>query len=108
MTPTHSALIIAIPEAEPAAPLIALTHAITAAYPQAQPYQGAHPEVIPHLTIGHDHPRHTLRQAETATTAHLPLHAIATHVHLIQGRTETGTTWHTTHSFALTAIAPSA
>ncbi len=36
---------------EPAAPFVALTRALAAAFPEHPPYGGRHPDVIPHLTV---------------------------------------------------------
>ena len=38
---------------EPAAPFIAMTHALTEAFPGFLPYAGEHQGVIPHLTVAH-------------------------------------------------------
>ncbi|MFI5930570.1 2'-5' RNA ligase family protein [Actinoplanes sp. NPDC051494] len=86
---------------DPAQPLITLTEAITTAFPRALPYGGAFPEVVPHLTIAHDHPRPVLAQAATDVEAHLPLTAHITALHLIQGTPEPGPNWHTRHAFPL-------
>jgi 2'-5' RNA ligase len=93
---------------EPAAPLRTLTRAITAAFPGTQPYDGAFTDVVPHLTIGHDHPRAHLEQAAADVTTHLPIPTTITHVHLLQGRPEPGPGWHTLHRFPLTAPLPGA
>lgn len=36
---------------QPSAPFIALTHAIAAAFPEYPPYEGRHPDIVPHLTV---------------------------------------------------------
>jgi 2'-5' RNA ligase len=36
---------------EPAAPFVALTRALAAAYPEHPPYGGLHADVVPHLTV---------------------------------------------------------
>lgn len=36
---------------DPAAPFVALTRALVAAFPEHQPYEGRHPELVPHLTV---------------------------------------------------------
>jgi 2'-5' RNA ligase superfamily len=36
---------------DPAAPFVALTRAIVRRWPQHPPYEGAYPEVVPHLTV---------------------------------------------------------
>ena len=62
----------------PDQPFKALTAALTRRFPEAQPYGGAHDEIVPHLTIGHDQPRATLESAAAAVTPHLPIHAAVT------------------------------
>jgi 2'-5' RNA ligase len=41
---------------EPPAPFVALTEALSAAFPEHPPYGGAHDEVVPHLTLATDDP----------------------------------------------------
>jgi len=36
---------------EPSAPLVAMTRALVAAFPAYRPYDGAHEDVIPHVTV---------------------------------------------------------
>ncbi|MEV6597941.1 2'-5' RNA ligase family protein [Actinoplanes sp. NPDC051346] len=86
---------------DPDAPFRALTHAVTTRFPDAQPYGGAHPELIPHLTIGHDHPPHLLRAAADEAANHLPIAADITAVHLIQGIPAPGGPWHRTATLPL-------
>ncbi|MEU8609403.1 2'-5' RNA ligase family protein [Actinoplanes sp. NPDC048791] len=85
----------------PAQPFIALTAALAARFPQAQPYGGAFDETIPHLTIGHDHPRPTLEAAATAVTRHLPITTTVTSIRLIAGAREPGDNWHPVADFPL-------
>jgi 2'-5' RNA ligase len=85
----------------PARPFRALTAALTARFPETPPYGGAHPEPVPHLTIGHDHPRPTLEAAATAVTAHLPITTTVTAIRLITGTPEPGGTWHPIADFPL-------
>jgi hypothetical protein len=51
---------------EDPAPLNALTEAVAHAFPEHPPYEVAFEEVVPHLTVGHDHPRELLAAAERA------------------------------------------
>ena len=37
---------------EPAEPVVALTELLAAAFPDHPPYEGAHDEIVPHLTLG--------------------------------------------------------
>jgi 2'-5' RNA ligase len=78
----------------PARPFIALTEALAARFPQAPPYGGAVDETIPHLTIGHDHPRAELEAAAEAVTAHLPIVTTVAAFRLIAGIPEPGGPWH--------------
>jgi len=57
----------------PAGPFVALTNAITTAFPEYQPYGGAYDEVTPHLTVGHDAPRGALIGVEADLLRHLPI-----------------------------------
>ncbi|GAA1793032.1 2'-5' RNA ligase family protein [Luedemannella flava] len=63
----------------------ALTAAVWDRFPQAPPYGGAFDDVVPHLTIGHDHPRPLLAAAADQVAAHLPVHASVRAVRLIAG-----------------------
>jgi len=47
----------------PAEPFQRLTAAVTSHFPGVQPYDGAFDEVVPHLTLGHDHPVDVLKAA---------------------------------------------
>jgi len=85
----------------PAHPFIRLTEALTARFPQAPPYGGAHNGTIPHLTIGHDHPRPILEAAAEAVTAHLPITTPVTSIRLIAGIPEPGGPWHPVADFPL-------
>jgi 2'-5' RNA ligase len=77
-----------------------LIHAVWQRFPDAPPYGGAHPDVVPHLTIGHDHDPGVLRRAGDAVTPHLPI-AVAVHtVRLLHGTDEPGS-WTTVAEFAL-------
>ena len=63
---------------EPAEPFVALTRAIATRYPEHPPYEGAHDEVVPHLTVAHHRPAPT--SLDAALEAQLPIVARATHV----------------------------
>ncbi|GAB2571894.1 hypothetical protein Aab01nite_03930 [Paractinoplanes abujensis] len=86
---------------QPAGPFVALTAAVTSRFPSVRPYEGAFDEVVPHLTIGHDHPRAQLQAAADAVGPQLPIHARVTSLRLITGRPEPGPSWSTRHEFAL-------
>jgi 2'-5' RNA ligase len=85
----------------PAQPFITLTAALAARFPQAQPYGGEFDETIPHLTIGHNHPRPTLEAAAAAVTRHLPITTTVTSIRLIAGVREPGDNWHPVADFPL-------
>jgi 2'-5' RNA ligase len=77
----------------PAEPFRRLTAAVAARFPAAQPYGGEFEEVVPHLTLGHNHPVATLTAAGEETLAHLPIHARVDRLTLITGRPEPGGSW---------------
>lgn len=66
-------------------PVLALVSQVTAAYPDYLPYGGVFDEVIPHLTIGHDHPIEELRAAEHEVRRSLPFSQPLDHVELWTG-----------------------
>lgn len=84
----------------PDPPLRALTEAVWRRFPQAPPYEGAHDEIVPHLTIGHDAPRTVLQQAAQAVTAYLPIPFLVDAVRLITGVPERDP-WRTVCEFPL-------
>lgn len=75
---------------EPADRLVALTEVVARAFPEHPPYEGAHTEVVPHLTVGHDAPPAALRAVEADVVAHLPLAAEVTEVAWWCGRDAPG------------------
>ncbi|MEV4545170.1 2'-5' RNA ligase family protein [Micromonospora echinaurantiaca] len=75
-----------------------LTAAVWRRFPEAPPYAGAHADVVPHLTIGHDAPKHVLAQAAEAVAGHLPIRATVDAVRLIAGAPEPDS-WHTLREF---------
>jgi 2'-5' RNA ligase len=86
---------------DPARPFIALTGALAARFPQALPYGGAFDDIVPHLTIGHDHPRPVLAAAAEAVTAHLPITTTVTSVRLVAGIPQPGGPWRPVADFPL-------
>jgi hypothetical protein len=80
-----------------------LTHRVWAAFPQHPPFQGAFPDVVPHLTVGHEHPVEILAAAVTEVRRRLPVEGTATEVVLLaQG--EPGGRWHRRAAFPLGAL----
>lgn len=68
------------------APFTALTNLVFTVFPSCPPYGGQHPEVIPHLTIGHGGRPHALRAAAQSVRPCLPIQAVAAEVILMAGR----------------------
>ncbi|MDX3194650.1 2'-5' RNA ligase family protein [Streptomyces sp. MN03-5084-2B] len=87
---------------DPAEPFRALTERVWRRFPECPPYGGAHPEVVPHLTIGSTRlgDRPALRRAATEVRAMLPIRARIDRVHLIAGTTSPGS-WRTVAGFSL-------
>lgn len=77
-----------------------LTQSVVSEWPAYPPYGGAHPEVVPHLTIGDGAPPEDLRRAEREVTAYLPLSYRAEAVTLMAGSNEPGS-WSVLESFPL-------
>lgn len=87
---------------EPDRPFRALTAAVFARFPDHPPYGGAHADVVPHLTVGHDMPVELLQAAADAIEEHLPIQAHVAAAHLIQGSHEPAS-WHTVAELPLGA-----
>jgi 2'-5' RNA ligase len=85
----------------PASPFLRLTAAVTARFPGVRPYDGAFEEVVPHLTVGHDHPVDVLKAAGEAVLPRLPIRARVDTLRLITGRPEPGDSWLTRALFPL-------
>jgi 2'-5' RNA ligase len=85
----------------PAEPFIALTQSIMAAFPGYLPYRGAHPSIIPHLTVAHGRDSEA-DIAETVLQRSLakqgPVHCQCRSVVLIDNSTGR---WRERHSFHL-------
>ncbi|MET7834719.1 2'-5' RNA ligase family protein [Micromonospora sediminicola] len=77
-----------------------LTAAVCQRFPEAPPYAGAHADVVPHLTIGHDAPKHVLAEAAEAVAGHLPIRATVDAVQLIAGAPAPDS-WHPLREFRL-------
>ncbi|GAA4606916.1 2'-5' RNA ligase [Actinoplanes octamycinicus] len=85
----------------PADPFRELTNRLAVRFPAAQPYGGQFTEVIPHLTVGHNHPAATLAEAAAQVQPLLPIRARITALRLITGRREPGDSWQTLTDFPL-------
>ncbi|CAN5530004.1 2'-5' RNA ligase family protein [soil metagenome] len=68
---------------EPDAPFRRLIEALAAEFPDYPPYGGAHPEVVPHLTVAHAVPEDYLAAAEHALPQMLPIRDVAREALLI-------------------------
>ncbi len=77
----------------PAEPFRRLTLALAAAFPDYPPYEGAHPDVVPHMTIAQDVADDYYAAAQHALPAMLPLRDVAREAWLIGHMP--GVPWHT-------------
>lgn len=85
---------------EPDRPFRDLTAAVWRRFPETPPYAGEHTDSMPHLTIGHDHPRPLLDRAAASVSAHLPVQAAVGTVRLVRG-SDAPASWHTVAEFPL-------
>lgn len=70
---------------DPDGPFRDLTTQVWQRFRDAPPYRGEFDDVVPHLTLGHDHPVPELTRAAQDVGAHLPIRADVTAVRLIAG-----------------------
>ena len=80
-------------EPEPAEPFRRMTAALAAAFPDYPPYEGAHEEIIPHLTVAAEAPEDYFAAAEHALPQMLPIRDVVREAWLI-GHTP-DQPWHT-------------
>ncbi|RQX14664.1 hypothetical protein DDE19_22535 [Micromonospora ureilytica] len=85
---------------QPDRPFRDLTEAVCQRFPEAPPYAGAHSDVVPHLTIGHDAAKPVLSHAAETISAHLPINAAIDRVRLIAGTPDVSP-WRTVREFPL-------
>ncbi len=85
---------------DPDVPFRALTKAVWDRYPECPPYAGAHPDPIPHLTIGDGGTRERLHAAAEEVRRHLPLRTRVDRLSLIAGSDAPGS-WHALAEFEL-------
>lgn len=92
---------------EPAAPFLALTRAITEAFPEHPPYGGAYEDLSPHLTVGHrpHASREALQLAQDRLIHALPVQAAVDRVSLLAGSPEPGA-WRVLREFPLGGAVP--
>lgn len=82
------------------APLRELTQRLHREFPDHPPFGGVFAEVVPHLTVGHGHPRAVLAEAEEAVRAGLPVSGHAAEVHLL-AQDQPGGRWRLRERFPL-------
>jgi 2'-5' RNA ligase len=85
---------------EPDTGFRALTAAVWHRFPDTPPYEGAHDDVVPHLTIAEGQPVTVLRDAQDTVAAHLPFAATVDRVRLIAGSAAPDS-WRTLDEFPL-------
>jgi 2'-5' RNA ligase superfamily len=81
-------------------PFRELTHRVHAQFPRYPTFGGAFADVVPHLTVGHRHPRPVLAAAEQQLQPALPVTGEATEVVLLV-QPEPGGRWATRTTFPL-------
>lgn len=86
---------------DPSEPFRALTTSVAAAFPEHPPYEGAHDDVVPHLTVGQDAAVEQLRAVERQVRPSLPVQKRVTEVQVIVGRPEVGGSWEVVGRFPL-------
>ena len=77
-----------------------LTGRLSSAFPEYPPFEGAFADLVPHLTVGHHHPRTLLAAAEREVLTDLPVVGRATEVVLL-ARDVPGAPWATRAAFPL-------
>lgn len=83
---------------EPDEPFRTLTRQVWRRFPQCRPYEGAHSDVVPHLTVGDDAPLPDMERAELSVAAALPLGTRVSRAQLICGSFEPNS-WRTINEF---------
>ena len=84
----------------PADRFVALTAAVAAAWPQHQPYEGVHDEVVPHLTVAHTGKGASFDAIRARVRSELPIHTRAESLDLMVG-SYAPNSWHTKTTFDL-------
>jgi len=88
---------------EPAAPFIAMTRALAAAFPAYPPYGGAHADVVPHLTVADGDAARAAEVAADLDAQFAALGPIETRIRSAQWVDDASGRWRTAHRFALGA-----
>jgi len=81
-------------------PFRELTQRVWREFPDHPPFEGEFDDVVPHLTIGHEHPRDVLARAEEEVRTGLPIVGTATEVVLL-AQDEPGGRWRSHATFPL-------
>jgi 2'-5' RNA ligase len=85
----------------PAEPFVRMTQSVTGVFPGYRPYQGQHPDIVPHLTVAHGDERNAaiaeseLRASPAGST---PIASVCRQVELLENSTQS---WRTMHVFSL-------
>ena len=82
------------------APFRRLTELVVAEFPQHPPFEGRFDDVVPHLTVGHGHPRAVLEAAQGQVAARLPVTGTATELTLL-AQAQHGGRWAPVAAFPL-------
>lgn len=85
---------------EPAAPFVAMTRALVAAFPETPPYGGILEDVVPHLSVGDEEDAALLAEAEADLRTRLPIEARVAEVELVEHAPEG---WRRRRTFTLGA-----
>jgi hypothetical protein len=101
--PAHVTVLFPFVAPEPDDGFRRLTTAVRAQFPDCAPYEGAHPDPIPHLTVGTTSvgSLEAVRRAEAEVSELLPIPARVERVHLMAGTQEPGS-WQVLEEFPLT------
>jgi 2'-5' RNA ligase len=83
---------------ESATELRALTTAIASRWPEAPPYGGQFPDVVPHLTVAHDQQPQVFDLIESDLCGRLP---VAEHISSVQLIVYSGDRWQQAQNFSL-------
>jgi hypothetical protein len=81
-------------------PFRELTYRVYQQFPAHPPFEGAFDDVVPHLTVGHEHPPDLLRAAEADVRRRMPVEGTATEV-LLLVEDRPGGRWRTAERFPL-------
>jgi 2'-5' RNA ligase len=75
---------------EPEQPFLALTNALRQRFASILPYEGANPDPVPDVTVGHDAPVEVLKEAARTIEPRLPVTERITEAQLMQGSSAPG------------------